>query len=129
MSRVRAAVVIAGEFIAFAPIVEAGCIDFARPKSSYFNRAVTSHLDVRGLQIPMDDPMPVRHFERVRELLRAQERLRVTSIEVSEQSRTQGGKKVKRNEYFKKLKPRLEARMLSRSFRAVQTFDLVFSSP
>ena len=64
--------------------------------------------------------MPVRHFERVRELLRDQERLCVASIEVSEQWRTQGGKKVKRNEYFKKIKPRLEARMLSRSFRAVQ---------
>ena len=75
MSRVRATVVIAGEFIAFAPIVEAGSIDFARPKSSDFHRAVKSHLDVRGLQIPMDDPMPVRHFERVRELLRDQERL------------------------------------------------------
>ncbi len=75
MSRVRAAVVIAGEFIAFAPIVEAGSIDFARPKSSYFHRAVKSHLDVRGLQIPMDDPMPARHFERVRELLRDQERV------------------------------------------------------
>jgi hypothetical protein len=97
VSRVRAAVVIAGEFIAFAPIVEAGSIDFARPKSSYFHRAVKSHLDVRGLQIPMDDPMPVRHFERVRELLRDQERLCVASIEVSEQWRTQGGKKVKHN--------------------------------
>jgi hypothetical protein len=31
VSRVRAAVVIAGEFIAFAPIVEAGSIDLARP--------------------------------------------------------------------------------------------------
>jgi hypothetical protein len=31
VSRVRAAVVIAGEFIAFAPIVEAGSIDFAEP--------------------------------------------------------------------------------------------------
>jgi len=59
--------VIAGEFIAFAPIVEAGSIDFARPKSSYFHRGVTYHPDVRGLQIPMDDPMPVRHFERVRD--------------------------------------------------------------
>ena len=102
MSRVRAAVVIAGEFIAFAPIVEAGSIDFARPKSGYFHRAVKSHLDLRGLQIPTDDPMPVRHFERVRELLRDQERLCVASIEVSEQWRTQGGKKGKRNEYFKK---------------------------
>ena len=53
----------------------------------------------------MDDPMPVRHFERVRELLRDQERLCVASIEVSEQWRTQGGKKVKRDEYFKKIKP------------------------
>jgi hypothetical protein len=105
VSRVRAALVIAGEFITFAPIVEAGSIDFARPKSSYVHRAVKSH-DVRGLQIPMDDPMPARHFERVRELLRDQERLCVASIEVSEQWRTQGGKKVKRNEYFKKIKPR-----------------------
>jgi hypothetical protein len=42
----------------------------------------------------MDDPMPARQFERVRELLRDQERLCVASIEVSEQWRTQGGKKV-----------------------------------
>jgi hypothetical protein len=41
VSRVRTAVVIAGEFIAFAPIVEAGDIDFARPKSSYFQKAPT----------------------------------------------------------------------------------------
>jgi hypothetical protein len=34
VSRVRAAVVIAGEFIAFAPIVEAGSIDFASPKTA-----------------------------------------------------------------------------------------------
>jgi hypothetical protein len=48
----------------------------------------------------MDDPMPVRHFERVRELLRDQERLCVASIEVSEQWRTQGGKKVKAQRVF-----------------------------
>jgi hypothetical protein len=62
----------------------------------------------------MDDPMPVRPFERVRELLRDQDA---------------GREKVKRNEYFKKITPRLEARMLSRSFRAVQTFWLGLLEP
>ena len=61
----------------------------------------------------MDDPMPVRHFERVRELLRDEERLCVSSMEVSEQWRTQGGRKVKRNEYFKQIKIRLEARVVA----------------
>jgi len=67
-----------GEFYRHShSIVEAGSIDFARPKSSYFRRAVKSHPDLPGLQIPTDDLMPVRHFERVRERLRDQERLGV----------------------------------------------------
>ena len=34
-----------------------------------------SHLDVRGLQIAMDDPLLVRRFERLRDLLRDRQRL------------------------------------------------------
>jgi hypothetical protein len=47
VSRVRAAVVIAGEFITFAPIVEAGSIDFARPTSSNFHRRRLSALKAK----------------------------------------------------------------------------------
>ena len=72
--------------------------------------------------------MPVRHFERVRELLRDEERLCVSSMEVSEQWRTQGGRKVKRNEYFKQIKIRLEARVVAELSRGPNV-DLGFSSP
>ena len=48
---------------------------FARPKSSTFTMPSGAHLDVRGLQIAMDDPLLVRRFERLGDLLRDRQRL------------------------------------------------------
>jgi hypothetical protein len=43
---------------------------FREPKVQYLHRAIGSHLDVRWLEIAMDDPLLVRRFERVANLLR-----------------------------------------------------------
>ena len=53
----------------------AGSIAFASPKSSTFTVPSAPHLDVRGLQIAMDDPLLVRGFERLGDLLRDRQRL------------------------------------------------------
>ena len=53
----------------------ASSIAFARPKSSTFTVPSLAHLDVRGLQIAMDDPLLVRRFERFGDLLRDRQRL------------------------------------------------------
>src|SRR5687768_13647744 len=47
-------------------------VSFARPKSSTFT--VPSGLDVRGLQIAMDDAVFVRRFERLDNLARDRQR-------------------------------------------------------
>ena len=47
-----------------------GSSAFANPKSSTFTVPSGAHLDVRGLQIAMDDALLVRGFERFRDLLR-----------------------------------------------------------
>ena len=44
-------------------------------RSQHLHRAVRPHLDVRGLQIAMDDPLLVRRFERLGDLLRDRQRL------------------------------------------------------
>ena len=36
----------------------------------HLHRAVGPHLDIRGLEIAVDDPLLVRRFERLRDLLR-----------------------------------------------------------
>ncbi len=51
-----------------------GSIAFARPKSSTFTGAVGPHLDVRRFQIAVNDPLLVRRFERLRDLLRDRQR-------------------------------------------------------
>ena len=43
---------------------------FAKPKSSTFTVPVVPHLDVRGLQVPVDDPLLVCCFEGFGDLLR-----------------------------------------------------------
>ena len=58
-----------------ADAADAGSSAFARPKSSTFTVPSASHLDVRGLQIAVDDPLLVRRFERVGDLLRDGQRL------------------------------------------------------
>ena len=53
-----------------------GSSAFARPKSSTFTDAVRRRdLDVRGLQIAVDDPLLVSRFERLGDLLRNRERV------------------------------------------------------
>ena len=48
---------------------------FGQPEVQHFHRAVLADFDVRGLQVPMDDPLLVRGFEGVRDLRRDRERL------------------------------------------------------
>ena len=45
-----------------------------QPEVEHLHRAVGAHLDVRGLQIAMDDALLVRGFERVGDLLRDRQR-------------------------------------------------------
>ena len=52
-----------------------GSIAFARPKSSTFTVPSPAHLDVRGLEIAMDDALLVRGFERLGDLFRDRQRL------------------------------------------------------
>ena len=51
-----------------------GSIAFARPKSSTFTVPSGRDLDVRGLQIAVDDALLVRRFQRLRDLLRDRQR-------------------------------------------------------
>ena len=67
---VIAGVVIVGDIEALADIAPVGSSAFARPKSSTFTVPSGAHLDVRGLQIAMDDPLLMRRFEGLRDLLR-----------------------------------------------------------
>ena len=48
---------------------------FASPKSSTFTVPSSRDLDVRGLQVSMDDPLFVRRFERLGDLRRDRQRL------------------------------------------------------
>ena len=71
---VMAGVVMVGDLDASAE-VPAGSIAFANPKSKHLHRPVRSDLDVRRLQIAVDDPLLVRRFERLRDLARDGQRL------------------------------------------------------
>ena len=71
---VIAGVVIVGDCDTFG-VRPTGSIALASPKSKHLHRAVGSQLDVRGLQIAVDDPLLVRRFERLRDLLRDRQRL------------------------------------------------------
>ena len=66
---VIAGVVIVGDCDTFGADAPTGSIAFARPKSSTFTVPSGAHLDVRGLQIAMDDALLVRRFERLGDLL------------------------------------------------------------
>ena len=46
-----------------------------QPEVEHLHRAVGPHLDVRGLEIAMNDPLFMRGFERLRDLLRDRQRL------------------------------------------------------
>ena len=71
--------VIAGDVIVVTSdptrLVAAGSIAFARPKSRTLTVPSGLHLDVRGLQIAMNDPLLVRGFERLGDLLGDWQRL------------------------------------------------------
>ena len=67
--------VIVGEAVTSAGPAWLRCASFARPKSSTFTVPSGVHLDVRGLQIAMNDPLLMRGFERLGDLLRDRQRL------------------------------------------------------
>ena len=46
-----------------------------QPEVEHLHRAVRSHLDVCGFEIAMDDPLLMRRFERLCDLLRDRQRL------------------------------------------------------
>ena len=71
---VIAGVVIVGDCV-ILPATATGSIALASPKSSTFTRAVGADLDIRGFQIAMDDPLLVRRFERLGDLLGDGQRL------------------------------------------------------
>ena len=66
---VIAGLVIVGDAIESPPSPPTGSIAFARPKSSTFTVPSGLHLDIRGLEIAVDDPVLVRRFERLGDLL------------------------------------------------------------
>ena len=51
-----------------------GSIGFGETEVQDFDRPVGAHLDVRGFQIAMNDPLFVRRFEGFRNLLRNRQR-------------------------------------------------------
>ncbi len=51
-----------------------GCHRFRQAEVQHLHGAVRAHLDIRGFEIAMDDPLLVRRFERVRDLLRDRQR-------------------------------------------------------
>src|SRR5262245_51112930 len=59
-----------GEFMASAPLAADGSSALASPKSSTFHGAVFANLDVRGLEVAVDDALLVRRFERIGDLPR-----------------------------------------------------------
>jgi len=56
-------------------LAESGASALARPKSSTFTVPSGSQLDIRGLEIAVDDPLLVGRFERLRDLPRDRQRL------------------------------------------------------
>ena len=64
-----------GEFIAFALEAPARIHRFREAEVEHLHRAVGAHLDVRGLEIAMDDALLVRRFERFGDLPRDRQRL------------------------------------------------------
>ena len=61
--------------VAARPLGVSGAVSFASPKSSTFTVPSGAQLDVRGLQIAMDDALVVRRLERVGDLPRDRHRL------------------------------------------------------
>ena len=66
---VIAGVVIVGDIAGTRADPAVGSIALARPKSSTFTVPSVADLDVRGLEIAMDDALLVRRFERLGDLL------------------------------------------------------------
>ena len=72
---VIAGVVIVGDCDRPGDITPAGLHGLRQPEVQHLHRAVGPHLDVRGLQIAMDDPLLVRRFEGFGDLARDGQRL------------------------------------------------------
>ena len=73
---VIAGLVIVGEAVTSRPAVALAPATFARPKSSTFTVPSVANLDVRGLEIAVDDSLIVSRFERLGDLLRNREGFR-----------------------------------------------------
>ena len=72
---VIAGVVIVGDIDTLGDEPRRGLHRLREAEVEHLHRAVGAHLDVRGLQIAMDDPLLVRGFERLGDLLRDRQRL------------------------------------------------------
>ena len=67
---VIAGLVIVGELAISADCDPVGPVSFRQAEVEHLHRAVRAHLDVRWLEVAMDDPLFVRGFERLGDLLR-----------------------------------------------------------
>ena len=63
-----------GEVIASSADAACGLHRLRQAEVQHLHRAVLANLDVGGLQIAMDDPLLVRGFERLGDLLRDRQR-------------------------------------------------------
>ena len=73
---VIAGAVSVGEFMASPALDAARRIHrFGQPEVEHLHRAVGADLDVRGLEIAMDDALLVRGFQRLGDLLRDRQRV------------------------------------------------------
>ncbi len=74
-ARVIAGVVIVGDIDTLADIAPVGFHRFREPEVEHLHRAISADLDVRGLQIAMDDPLLMCRFEGFGDLLRDGQRV------------------------------------------------------
>ena len=75
-ARVIAGVVIVGDIVGARRHARRGGLHrFRQTEVEHLHRAIGPHLDVRGLEIAVDDPLLVRRFERLGDLLRDRQRL------------------------------------------------------
>ena len=72
---VNAGLVIVGDAVTSPPVTARGSKRLREAEVEHLHRAVGSHLDIRGLQIAVNDALLVRRFEGFRDLLRDRQRL------------------------------------------------------
>ena len=72
---VSAGLVIVGETVALAPVTSIGIQSLREPEVQHLHCAVGSQLDIRRLEIAVDDSALVSRFERLGDLARDRHRL------------------------------------------------------